>query len=95
VPLKDRGAFETISGKIGPHAYLLGKFTSGGKQLWLQANSEYPERPTEVSLMLKSEPKVTITPPTAAKVNRWDEKSRTLTLVLSHDAGAVDVAITE
>jgi hypothetical protein len=72
LPLKNRGSFHSISGKIGPHAYLMGKFEDGNKRLWLQANAEYPDRPTDLTLTCKSQPKVTSTPPSAAKLNNWD-----------------------
>jgi hypothetical protein len=95
VPLKDRGLVNNIAGKIGTHAYLLGKFEDGNKRLWLQANSEYSDRDTEVTLTLKSAPKVVVTPANAAKVNRWDEAAKTLTLALSHTDGAVEVEISD
>lgn len=95
VPLKNRGGFLKISGTVEPHAYLMGKFKDGNKHLWLQANAEYPERPTELTLAVKSAPKVTITPAAAAKVNQWDAATGELTLVLSHDDGAVEVTIEE
>ncbi len=95
VPLKDRGAFANIAGKIVTHSYLMGKFEDGNRSLWLQANTEYPERDTEMTLTLKSAPKVVVTPAKAAKVNRWDDAAKTLTLVLSHDDGAVEVNISK
>lgn len=95
VPLPERGGFTALSGKIGPHAYVLGKFDDSNQRLWLQANTEYPERDTELTLTLKSVPKVTVTPASAAKVNAWDADTRTLSLVLSHADGAVEVTIAE
>jgi len=95
IPLNTRGAFQNISGKVGPHAYLIGRFEGGSNTLWLQANTEYPERETDLALTLKSPPTVTVTPAKAAKVNRWDESTRTLHLVLSHAEGAVDVTISK
>jgi hypothetical protein len=93
VPLKERGNFQAIPGKIGPHAYLLGKFEAGNKRLWLQANTEYPERDTELTVTCRSQPRVKVTPAAAAKVNRWADNK--LSLVLSHAEGAVEVEITK
>jgi transposase len=92
VPLTDRGGLQNIAGKIGPHAYVLGKL--GREGLWLQANTEYPERDTELVLTFKAEPNVVVTPATAAKAVRWDAATGTLTLVLSHSDGAVEVMAT-
>ena len=95
VPLKDRGSFANITGRIGPHAYVLGKFEDGNRRLWLQANTEYYERGdmTELTLTCTSQPKVKIVPASAVKVNRWDAVTKTLTLVLSHADSAVEVEI--
>jgi hypothetical protein len=95
LPLKNRGSFHSISGKIGPHAYVMGKFEDGNKRLWLQANAEYPDRPTDLTLTCKSQPKVTSTPPSAAKLNNWDAATGALTLQLFHQDGAVEVEISE
>jgi hypothetical protein len=93
VPLKGRGPFEKITGKIHPHSYLMGKFEKDNQVLWLQANAEYQERDTELVISCKSEPKVKITPESAMKVNRWDSSTGTVTLQLSHNDGAVEVEI--
>jgi hypothetical protein len=95
VPLKGRGALQNFSGKIGPHAYIVGKFEEANKKFWLQCNTEYPERDTELKLTFQAAPQVKITPATAAKVNKWDASSGQLTLVLSHGDGAVEVEIAE
>jgi hypothetical protein len=93
VPLKTRGDFEKISGKIGPHAYLLGKFENNNKSLWLQSNTEYPERDTELEIQMKSEPHVNVTPASAALQKAWNPTTRTLSLRLSHKEGAVNLEI--
>jgi hypothetical protein len=94
VPLKQRDLFQAIAGEIAPHAYVMGRFHDGNRRLWLQANAEYPERPTRLTLTLVTAPKVTVTPAHAAVVNRWDERTKTLLLELSHADGAVEVEIT-
>jgi hypothetical protein len=93
VPLKDRGLVGNIAGKIGPHAYLVGKFEDGNKRFWLQANSEYSDRDTELTLELAEEPRVTITPASAAKINQWNPATKTLNLRLTHEVGAVEVEV--
>ncbi len=93
VPLKDRGAFKKLSGRIHPHAYVVGKFKNGSRSIWLQANAEYADRDTELVIECATKPKVTVTPPEAAKVTDWSEADRSLTLRLSHQAGAVEVEI--
>lgn len=93
LPMQARGGFLKISGTIEPHAYLMGKFKDGNKHFWFQANVEYPERPTELTLTLKSDPKVSITPETAAQINQWDAATGELRLRLSHADGVVEVNI--
>jgi hypothetical protein len=94
VPLRERGIFQRIAGKIAPHTYLMGKFEDNNQRLWLQANTEYPERDTELTIICKVQPKVKVTPAAAAMVNKWDAATGTLTLRLSHADGAVEVEIT-
>jgi hypothetical protein len=93
VPFNRRGAFQEISGSVAPHAYLMGKFEDGDKRLWLQANVEYPERDTELTVTCGRKPAVTVTPESAVKVNRWDEVTGKLTLHLAHADGAVEVEL--
>jgi hypothetical protein len=74
---------------------VIGKFEDGNRRLWLQANTEYYERGdmTELTLTCTSQPQVKVVPVSAAKVNRWDAATKTLTLVLSHADSAVEVEI--
>jgi hypothetical protein len=94
VPLRGCGIFQMIAGKIAPHTYLMGKFEDNNQKLWLQANTEYPGRDTELTIICKVQPKVKVTPDAAAMVNKWDAATGTLTLRLSHADGAVEVEIT-
>jgi hypothetical protein len=82
-----------IAGTIKPHAYVMGKFENGNQSLWIQANTEYAGHDTELRISLKKAPQVTVTPPDAVKLNKWDEQSKTLSLTLSHAGGAVEVDI--
>ncbi|NQU43501.1 hypothetical protein HQ520_09455, partial [bacterium] len=93
VPLENRQAFTEIAGKIGPHAYVMGKFEDGDERLWLQANTEYPERDTELTFACDERPQVRITPESAAKSNLWHEAAGKLSLRLSHADGAVELEI--
>lgn len=90
-----RGNILAIAGQIAPHAYAIGKFEDQGNRLWLQANGEYPSRPTGLTLTCKSQPKVAVAPPSAANLNKWDASTGTLTLQLSHQDGAVEVELSE
>lgn len=92
VPLKGEPA-TNLAGKIGPHAYLMGKIEQQGKQLWLQANTEYAQRDTELSITCSRKPRWKIEPASAEKSATWDETSRTLKLVLSHQQGAAEVTL--
>ena len=92
VPLK-RGWLANLSGKVGPHAYLVGKFEDRSRRLWLQANTDYPERDTELSITCERKPEWQIEPASAAKEARWDEAAKCLKLRLSHRDGAVEVTV--
>lgn len=90
IPLAD-GCVATLSGKLAPHAYLVGKFTPRG--LWLQTNGEYADRATELMLTCSRKPQWQIVPASAATQVRWDESSKSLALRLSHEPGAVEVEV--
>jgi hypothetical protein len=89
VPLT--GAFKSLSGKVAPRAYLIGRIEEGGRRLWLQANTEYPDRDTELSLAASQQPKVRVAPASAVKHREWDETHGLLSLRLDHHDGAVEV----
>ena len=92
VPLR-AGPVRTLAGRIAPHSFVVGRIEDDGRALWLQANTEYPERDTELSVACDRKPEWTVEPSAAAKEARWDESSRTLTLRLSHRDGAVEVTV--
>jgi hypothetical protein len=92
VPL-NIGWLKTLSGKIGPHAYLLGKIEDQGRRLWLQANTEYPDRDTELSITCSRKPQWQVEPASAAKEAVWDDAAKTLKLRLSHKDGAVEMTV--
>ena len=82
-----------LSGTIGPHACLLGKLENRQRRFWLQANTEYPERDTQLTLTCARKPTWKIVPASAGKEAAWSEPARTLTLRLAHAEGAVEVTV--
>jgi hypothetical protein len=92
IPLQTELA-TVIAGKVHVHSYLLAKIEDQGKRFWLQANTEYPDRDTELSLTCSRKPAWHIEPAAAAKEAAWDEAAKILTLRLSHKDGAVEVEL--
>ena len=86
------GPVRRLSGPIGVHQYLIGKIEKDGS-FWFQANDEYSDRHTDVTLTCPKKPRWQVTPAAAVLTEQWDESTSTLTLGLSHKAGAVDVWI--
>lgn len=84
---------QAVSGKVQVHSFVLAKIEDQGKRFWLQANTEYSERNTEISLQCSRKPQWHLTPPSAAKEVRWDEPSKTLFISLSHQGGAVEAVV--
>ncbi len=84
---------ENFAGRVGPHAYIVAKIEDRGDRLWLQANSEYPERDTVLALTCPREPGWQIEPPSAIREGRWDDATKTLHLRLSHRQGAVELEV--
>lgn len=93
VPLKNRGSFLQIAGSVEPHSYVMGKFEDGSRRLWLQANTEYAERPTELQIRCSKKPEVKAVPETAVIIKEWDAKANTLRLKLDHKDGAVELEL--
>jgi hypothetical protein len=89
----NRGPLSAISGTAGPYSYLVGRIEQAGRRFWLQANGEYPDRTTSVSLLCTGKPQWRVEPPGAARQSRWDEQTQTLTLQLSHENGAVEAIL--
>ena len=92
VPL-NRGNFNSISGKINVHSYIMGKFENKNKQLWLQVNTNYPERNSEFAIACSAEPKVKVVPAEAIKICKWDAIKKELVVELDHTAGAVELTL--
>ncbi len=83
----------SMAGRIGPHAYVIAKSENGGKTFWLQANTPYIERDTQLSFVCDEKPKVKATPESAMKEMKWNAKSGTLDITLSHTDGAAELTI--
>ncbi|MCY3017574.1 MAG: hypothetical protein NTW87_00885 [Planctomycetota bacterium] len=83
----------TLSGKIQVHSYVLAKVEDQGKRFWLQANTEYPERDTELSITCSRKPEWKVQPVSAATEAVWDEAAKSLKLRLSHKGGGVEVEL--
>jgi hypothetical protein len=83
----------TLAGTVAPHSYVVAKIEDAGRRLWLQANTEYPERDTVLALTCPAEPRCTITPAAAVRESRWDAATHTLHLRLTHREGAVEAAL--
>jgi hypothetical protein len=84
---------KTFAGKVPPHAYQIGKIEDQGRRLWLQANTEYPGRESEMSFFCQERPDLEVTPTAALKKSDWDDQRKCLTIILSHQAGAAEVMI--
>jgi hypothetical protein len=87
------GPVTQLSGKIAPHSYLVGKIENKGAQLWLQMNTEYPDRSVELVLTCTRKPDVKIEPASAQQQSDWDEAAKTLKLRLSPAQGAMEVTV--
>jgi hypothetical protein len=92
VPLTS-GRLTRLAGKIAPHSYLVGKLEDQGRRLWLQTNTEYPDRDTVLAIDCSRKPEWQIEPPAAANETRWDEAAKILSLRLTHQQGAVEVTV--
>jgi hypothetical protein len=93
VPLKNHGYFLQIAGSVETHSYVMGKFEEGSRRLWLQANTEYAERPTVLQIRCSKKPEVKAVPETGVIVKEWDAKANILSLKLDHKDGAVELEL--
>jgi len=89
----EKGPVRSLDGTIGVHQYLVGKNAKDGKSFWFQANSEYPDRDIVLTVSCNRKPGWRVEPAAAAKESAWNETTRTLTLRLSCQDGAVEVTV--
>lgn len=84
------GPVTRVAGVVAPHTYLVAK--REGARLWLQANSEYPDRPGELTLSCPAPPRWQAQPAGSAS-GTWDEAARELRLRLNYQPGAVELTL--
>ncbi len=87
------GPVTKLAGKIAPHSYLVGKLGARDGQLWLQANTEYPDRAVELTITCSRKPLVKVEPAAAQQQADWDATAQTLKLRLSCQPGAVEMTL--
>ena len=87
------GDLRSLAGRISVHSYVVAKLAASGRELWLQANTEYPERDSEFVLTSARKPEWQVTPSAALKQAIWDVANGRLTLRVDHKDGAVEVEI--
>lgn len=98
VGFADGRILRRLSGTALPHWYLMGRWTDLGRQFWFQANANHKGpytdgRQTRVVLECENEPSVITSPPQALVSRTWNGPRNELTLVLSHNQGAVEVTL--
>ena len=86
LPLKNRGRFSGIEGTIDVHTYLIGKFEKNNRVLWMQTNSEYPERVMKLKIACEGEPKLKVSPVEALVSKKWNNGKLELELSCSREA---------
>jgi len=80
---------KSLTGEIAPHGYILAK--NEGKSLWLHINGRL-ERRTSLSIKATRRLKVKSFPAESLTF-QWNEETKTLSLLLSHERGAVEIVL--
>jgi len=98
VPLDGGGNITRIVGRAIPHAYIMGRRMDGDDAFWLQANANYKGpytdgRTTRITFTCKQRPQIAVTPTDAAVDVTWHADRHELTLILSHESGAVEAQV--
>jgi hypothetical protein len=90
-----KGGVVAVGGRLGPHAYVVGKVAgsggSGGSGVWLQVNGR-KERTSEVWVETKTAPHVVASPQSEATIT-WDAAARRTVAEVRHEVGAVEVEV--
>lgn len=94
VPIGAAG-IEHLEADIGPHMYLIGRWDAAKETLWMQTNSEYPDRPVSIHLSAAEEPAIAVTPPGARLDKLWNADQKRVELQLSTKDGAVNISINQ
>ncbi len=84
-----KGGVVAIGGRLGPHAYVVGRV--GGERLWLHVNGR-KERTSEVWVEAEGNGKAEVKA-TGAAVVRWDEARKRAVVEVEHKAGAVEIEV--
>lgn len=86
----DHALVRRVSGRIGPHAYIMAK--EEPDVFWLQANTAYPERNTELRITCRERPTAAFVPSRRGTAT-WDAGPCVLTVILDHHDGAVEMRL--
>jgi len=92
VPLTN-GWLTKLAGNVPPHSYVVGKLEDKQQRLWLQTNSEYPDREMTISVDCARKPQWQITPAAAVKSATWEAAAKSLKLRILHQPGAVEITV--
>ncbi|HUW11655.1 MAG TPA: hypothetical protein VM537_18125, partial [Anaerolineae bacterium] len=98
IPLDGGGNITRIAGRAIPHAYIIGKRMDGDNAFWFQANANHKGpytdgRTARITFTCTQRPQIAVTPSDAAVDVTWDADRHELTLILSHESGAVEVQV--
>jgi len=98
IPLDGGGNITRIAGRAIPHAYIIGKRMDGDSAFWFQANANHKGpytdgRTTRITFTCKQRPQIAVTPTDTAVDVTWDADRHELTLILSHQSGAVEAQV--
>jgi len=91
IPFGPGHALTSLSGTVGPHHYVMGRFEQDGACFWLQTNTEYPERNTRLFVSAGRALAVDVSPESA--LVKWAAEAEGYRLELSHTSGAVEATI--
>lgn len=89
----ETGNITQISGDIGPHKYIIGKFDNKTAQFWLQTNTEYWQHSTQIVFDCKWQPMITAQPQESIMLQSWDPQLGTYTVWLTNLFGAAELTL--
>lgn len=98
IPLEKGGGISSITGHIGPHAYVMGKRGVKDNRFWFQANvnqkGPYTDgRTTEIAFTCRRQPQMTVTPEGVLIDTDWDAAKKVFSIRLNHNAGAAEAEV--
>ncbi len=89
----DNANISRITGDIGAHKYIMGKFEAGGSRLWMQANTEYWQNSTEIEFECLWKPLVSADPAGAVMSESWSPETGAYNIYLTHLYGAAELTL--